>query len=100
MILYYNLDVNFESCTTIQAKIAKIDAIIDALLTTALKSVQKGDKVEYTLDSGATKTKVVYSSTESVTNALERYEKIRNMYVRRLTGGTIRNIDQRNLKRR
>lgn len=100
MILYYELYLNFETCTSIRAKITKIDAVIDALLTTALKSVQTGNRVEYQIDTGQTKQKVVYSSTESVTKAIQEYEKIRQIYVNKLTGSEFRNVDQRNLRRR
>lgn len=92
------LDVNYESCTTIEAKIAKIDAIIDSLLTTALKSVGNGHRVEYSLDDGQTKQRVVYSDLSSVTRAIKDYEAIKSLYKNRLLGGEYRNVDQRNLK--
>ena len=39
MVLYYELDANFQTCSTTKEIIAKIDNIINALLTTALNSV-------------------------------------------------------------
>lgn len=98
-VYYVALDVNMETCTTLKAKIAKIDAIIDSLLTTALKSVGNGDTVEYTLDDGQTKINKVYSSTASVTNAIQEYEKIRIMYVNRLQGRHVRLVDSKNFRR-
>jgi hypothetical protein len=97
-VQYLDLDVNFESCTSLRAKITKIDTIIDALLVTALKSVNAGNRVEYMVDDGQSKQRVVYSTTESVTNAIKQYENIRQMYVNKLRGGVYRNVDQRNLK--
>jgi hypothetical protein len=102
-VVYLSIDADFESCTSLRAKIVKIDAIIDSLLTTALKSVGKGDKVEYMLDTGQSKQKVVYSSITSVTAAIREYEDIRQMYEDKLNGSLnseYRNVDQRNLRRR
>lgn len=98
MILYFSLDANFESCTSIKAKIAKIDAILDSLFNTALKSVAAGNRVEYSIDTGQTKQRVVYATTKSVTDSITSYETIRQMYVSKLTGNEFRNVDQRNLK--
>lgn len=97
-VIYLDLDVNYESCTSIKAKIAKIDAILDSLYETALKSVAKGNRVEYMLDDGQSKQRVVYSSTTSVIEAIKGYEALRNMYVWKLRGGVYRNVDERNLK--
>lgn len=99
MIVYFSLDANFESCTSIKAKIAKVDAIIDSLFNTALKSVGSGNRVEYSIDTGQTKQKVVYSDVNSITKAIKEYETIRQMYVNKITGSEFRNVDQRNLRR-
>lgn len=98
-VLYFELDANYQSCTTIQQILDKIDAIILALLDTALKSVQKGDKVEYMIDTGQTKQKVVYSSVSSVTKAIQEYRVIRAGYAAMITGREFRNVDHRNLRR-
>jgi hypothetical protein len=100
MIIYSELDANLETCASIQAKITKLDAIIDALFTTALRLVAKGDKIEYQIDTGQTKQRVVYASVDSVRLAISEYEKLRQMYVNKIIGNQYRNIDQRNLRRR
>jgi hypothetical protein len=97
MVLYYKLDANFESCASVKEKIAKIDAIIDALFTTALNSVTNGDTVEYTLDTGQSKIHKVFSSTKSVTDAIKSYETIRTMYVNKLSDRVVRLVDSKNL---
>lgn len=96
MITYVNVDANFESATTIKAKITKIDAIILSLMDTALKSVLNGDTVEYTLDTGQTKIRKVFSSTASVTKAIADYEKLRQMYVNKISSRVIRLVDSKN----
>jgi hypothetical protein len=97
-VIYLNLDGNLESCTSIQARIDKVNAIIDALFTTALKSVQNGHRVEYSLDDGQSKQRVVYSNMDQVTKAIEDYEKIKIALQNQLVGRQFRNIDARNLK--
>jgi ASC-1-like (ASCH) protein len=96
MVTYVNVDYNFQSCTTIKAKIAKIDAIINSLFDTALKSVANGDTVEYTLDTGQSKINKIFSSTESVTKAIKEYESIRQMYVNKITSRVVRLVDSKN----
>lgn len=98
-VLYFELDANMQSCSTIKDKIKKIDAIIDALLTTALKSVANGHRVEYLVDDGQSKQKVTYSSTSSITKAIQEYETVRQSYVNMIVGQEFRNVDQRNLRR-
>ncbi len=96
MVTYMLIDANFESCTGIKAKITKIDAIISALFDTALKSVANGDTVEYTLDTGQTKINKIFSSTESVTKAIQDYEKIRQLYVNKISSRVVRLVDSKN----
>lgn len=97
MVLYYELDANFQTCSTTKEIIAKIDNIINALLTTALNSVLNGDVVEYKIDTGQTTQNVVYRNPEAITKTIEGYRKIRAMYVRDIIGGTQLIIDSKNL---
>lgn len=99
MIQYIKIDANFESCTSIKAKIAKVDIIISSLMDTALKSVMNGDTVEYTLDTGQTKINKIFASTQSVTKAIKDYEAIRTMYVNKLNSRVVRLIDSKNFNR-
>jgi len=82
------------------ANIAKIDAVIDQLQTTALKSVTTGDKALYELDDGQSKIRVEYTDLTMVSNAVEKYEIIRQYYVNKLTPRMVRLVDQRNFNRR
>lgn len=96
---YFSLDANFESCTSIRAKIVKIDAIIDQLLNTALKSVTTGNHLEYTIDTGQSVQKVTYRSPLEITAVIKGYRSIRQMYVNDLTGNEFTQVDGINLKR-
>jgi hypothetical protein len=99
-VLYFYLDANFESCTSIQAKIAKIDTIINTLLSNiALKSVNTANYVEYSIDTGQTVQRVEYRSPEQVQETIAAYEKQRQYYVNKLLGNKYRNIGGKNLNR-
>lgn len=94
------MDANFESCTSIKQKIAKIDAIINQLLNTALKSVATGNHLEYTIDTGQSVQKVTYRSPKEITETIKGYRSIRQMYVNDLTGNEFTQVDGKNLKGR
>lgn len=96
---YTTLDVDLESCTEVRAKIVKIDAIIDELLNTAMKSVATGNIAQYKIDTGQSTQMVVYSSTKQITDTIKEYEKIRTMYVNKLAGHQFKLIDGKNLNR-
>lgn len=81
------------------ANIAKIDALINSLANTAMTSIANGNIIEYELDTGQTRTNIVYSKTESITATWMEYEKIRQFYVNMLTPSDIRFVDSKNFPR-
>lgn len=97
-IIYIKLDCNLQSATTVQAKIDKIDAIIDSLFTTALTSVGQGNVAEYELDTGQTRTNVKYTSLSQVQAAIQQYENIRQRYVNMLSPRMVRLVDSKNFR--
>lgn len=99
-VLYFELDADFQTCTTKKAIIAKIDAIIDALYVTALSSVTNGDVVEYTIDTGQTKNKVVYRNPNAIVTTIEAYKKLRKGYVNDIIGRSQIIVDGKNLVRK
>lgn len=82
-----------ESCTTMKAKIVAIDAIIDKLLVTSLRSVGNDDISEYWLDDGQTKIKTIYRSSTQASSAINIFERIKQRYVNRLNGRSVRLMD-------
>ena len=98
MIQYYTLDYNFATCQSITDKIAKIDIIIDSLLTVALVSVMNGDTAQYTLDTGQTKISKSFNNPKMVTDAIRDYEAIKQMYANKLTPRMLRLVDSKNLR--
>ncbi len=100
-VLYFSLNANFQTCTSIQDRIDKIDAIIDELLNNiALKSVSTANMVEYRIDTGQTVQQVTYSSSTQVTDTIRAYETMRQFYVNKLLGNKWKVIGDKNLKRR
>jgi len=97
-ILVYKLNVDFRTKASIKAKIEEIDAIIDELLSTALKSVTQGNYAEYELDTGQSKTRIKYTNVKTVTDSIAAYEALRDYYISRYNGSTgrIRLVDESN----
>jgi hypothetical protein len=98
-VLFFKFDNCPQTRAQIVAKIVQIDAIIGSLYNTALISVGNGSMIMYELDTGQTKQKVQYSTTESVTKAIMNYEKIRQMLQNKLSSPAFRLMDASNLKR-
>lgn len=99
-VIYLSLDANFESCNSIKAKIAKIDAIINELLNTALKSVTTGNHLEYSIDTGQSIQKVTYRSPLEITKVIQAYREIRQQYVNEILGNEFQQVDGKNLRGR
>ena len=98
--LYFKLATGSRTKEQILLKIASIDALIDSLLETAMKSVATGNMIEYEIDTGQTKQRVQYSTTASVLDSIQGYEKIRQMYQNQLLPRSFTLKDSRNFKRR
>lgn len=101
-ILICKLPVNYQSDASLRAKITEIDALINELLNTAMKSVTQGNIAEYELDTGQTRTRIKYTSVGSITQAVTDYKKLRQMYVNELnrTTGHVRLVGEQNFKNR
>lgn len=91
------IDTGARSRAEILALIASLDSVIAMLYTTALTSVTNGSIMEYDVETGAGLIqRVKYSKMSEVTDAIQNYEKIRQMYRNRLTPRVKRAIDSKN----
>ena len=98
MVQYDSAQIYIDSATTLREKIVKIDLIIIALETTALKAASTDEISEYWLDDGQTKIKTVYKGADSVLKSIMAFESIKQMYINRLNGRVMKLVDSKNLK--
>ena len=81
---YPNCQRYLQSATDIADKIAKIDAVIDALLEASLMGGETGNTEEYNLDDGQSKIRQIYRSPEEIAKAIETYEKLKTRYMNKI----------------
>lgn len=98
MVEYSSGAVYVNSCTTTQARIVAIEAIIDVLMTTGLESAANGDLTEFYLDSGQTKITAKYRNPLDVLNAIKMYEGLKNLYIGRLNSRVVRQLPEQNFR--
>jgi len=98
MVEYSSSAIYVQSCTTTEAKIAAIDAVIDALFLASLSAAGNSDLTEYYLDTGQTKVTCKYRGVKEISNAIDAFESIRQRYVSRLNGRQVRHIPEQNLR--
>ena len=96
MVYFDSAQIYVESCTTIQGKITAINAIQDALLTSALAAASQGAISHYTLNDGQTIISTTYRSASAVKEAYNDFEAIKQMYINRLNGRVVRLVDSKN----
>lgn len=100
MVTYETCGIYVQSQTTLKAKVAAIDAIIDMLLATALDMAGKDDIQEYSLNDGQTIIKTIYKGSVSIASAIRDFQRIRNIYANQINGRMVRLVDSRNFVRR
>lgn len=98
-VVYNSAAVYIESAASLQDKIAKIDAIISALLAIALAATENDNIDEYSLDSGQTKIKTKYRGASAIFASIQNFEKLKTLYQNKLNGHSMRLIDARNFIR-
>lgn len=103
MEVFESADVYIECGATIQDRISRIDAVIDALLTTAIKAAAKDGISEYSLNNGQTTIKTVLKGSDSVAASINAYRRLKKMFVEDLNtrnvGRCMHLIDSKNLSR-
>lgn len=76
-----------QSASSLEEKINRIDAIIDALiLQTSDVATQNSDLEYYTLDDGQTKITTAYRDVRLMPQAVSRWQTIKQMYINQLNG--------------
>jgi len=99
MVVYDSASIYIEGATSLCDKITRIDTIIDALMTTALKAAANENIEEYWLDDGQSKIKTIYRGTAQIMESIKSFETIKQLYVNRLNGRVVRMVDSKSLRR-
>jgi conjugal transfer/entry exclusion protein len=103
-IIYTSIPRYLEDCTTIEGKIARLEAIVLSMMTALETSVLTGHFDEYKFDDGQSRIETVYRDPKAVTNAILQLENLiqfyRNMLINRKGGRVMRMMDRRNFTRR
>ena len=99
MAEYTSEGLYLQSKTTIPAKIAAIESIIDALELTAASSAGSENISEYWLDDGQTKIKTVYRGLQSIYDSITAFERLKQRYINRYNGRMVRLVDGKNFQR-
>jgi len=98
MVIYDSAGKYMESCKDARAKITACDAIIDALLNTAMEAALTGNVTEYDLDTGQTKVKCLYRSPQEVMNAIKTMQSIKEHYINNINGRSMHLVDGKNFR--
>lgn len=81
-----------------KARVDAIDALIDALLTTALEAVTNADVQEYMLNDGQTIIKKVYRSPDQIISTVTNLRKIRAAFIGDTLSRSVRLVDAKNVR--
>lgn len=68
-IVYTSVGDLLQSCTSIKARIATLETILDQMLTSIEKATKTGHFDEYKLDTGQTRTEIKYRSMNELVSA-------------------------------
>lgn len=96
-VQYFSTDQYIGSTTNIRLRITRIDAIIDALILQTIDEATNEPLKEYSLDDGQTKITCMYRSGAEITKSIEALERVKQLYVNRLSGRTFKLVDEKNL---
>lgn len=98
MIEYESTEKYLGTATSLKDRIAKIEAIISALYTTAERAAINGDVSAYTLDDGQVRIGTNFRTVDEVMKSIYAFEKLNQLYINRLTGRMIRLVDGKNMR--
>ena len=95
-VVFDSAAIFIQTATCLKDKIAKMDAIIEALEATALTAAANDNIEEYQLNDGQVVIKTAYRSVEAIFKSIWAFEKLRQIYVNKLNGRMIRLVDGKN----
>ena len=81
VVFVKRVDLCFDPTTTLEARIQKIDTLIDSLLDVALTCITQGNIAEYEIDTGQTRNRVKYNSQAQIMASIDMCNKISQQYM-------------------
>jgi len=97
-VIYDSAAIFIQTATCLKDKIAKMDAIIEALEAVALTGAGTDNLDEYELNDGQIKIKTSYRGVNAIADSINQFERIRQRYVNRLNGRITRLVDGKNFQ--
>jgi hypothetical protein len=96
MIIYDSAAIYIEKASDLKDKIARYDAIINALELATIKAAETGNITEYSLDDGQTKIKTTYRDATQIAQSIMAFIRLKQMAVNDLNGRKMRLVDAKN----
>lgn len=100
MIIYDSAAIYLDSTTTLQDRIVRLDAVIDALITLSLKAAETANFDEYQLNDGQTVIRTKYRDVMQISNSIAAFEREKQRCVNKLNGRMVRLVDSKNFIQR
>lgn len=92
-VIYQSAASYIGTASSIKDKIAKIDAIITALLLSAVTAAENDHITEYQLNTGQTIIKANYKGAKALKDSIHAFETMKQYYINQLNGRMVRLID-------
>jgi hypothetical protein len=96
MVIFQSVAEYIDSCTSLDAKIAAMDAVIDKLMIASIAAAESGHIDEYWFDDGHVKIRSKYRNPADMQASITSFERLRQMYINRKYGYVTRLMDQSN----
>jgi len=75
-----------QSKPTLDAKIAAIESLIDAMILNSIEAVDNSGTASYSMDDGQMKVTTMYRSVKEITQGVRALEQMLQMYINRRNG--------------
>ena len=81
-----NIKEYIQSKPSLDAKIAAIESLIDAMLLNAIGAVDDSGTASYSMDDGQIKVTTMFRSMTEIMSGIKHLEKIKQIYINRRNG--------------
>jgi hypothetical protein len=98
-MIFDSADIYIDSACSLKDKIKRMDQVIAALETTALRAASGSDISEYSLNDGQVQIRTVYRSVDDIMASIAAFERMRTYYKNKLNGRSFRLMDGKNFNR-